>query len=139
MRLSEAILLGSTMLRPMAFTQNDGKGSGCALGMAAIAGLGDSAWGKDTYDGWASSAPAVAPCGHKEYLQKFCDDSDGHLQPIKTVTSVIAHIFNEHVMGDGSWTLEQLVDWVRSVEPVEQVTMAAPPEATHEPAAEVSV
>ena len=35
--------------------------------------------------------------------------------------SVIAHIFDYHVMTTGQWTLDQLIDWVRSVEPDEPV------------------
>lgn len=34
MRLAEAIRLGSLVLKPVAGTTNDGKGGGCALGMA---------------------------------------------------------------------------------------------------------
>ena len=35
--------------------------------------------------------------------------------------STIAHIFDYHVMTTGQWTLDQLIDWIRSVEPDEPV------------------
>lgn len=35
------------------------------------------------------------------------------------VCCAIAHVFNEHIYGKQDWTLDQLIDWVRSVEPAE--------------------
>jgi len=31
--------------------------------------------------------------------------------------NIIVHLFNYHVMTKKDWTMDQLIDWVRSVEP----------------------
>ena len=44
----------------------------------------------------------------------------------------MTHLFDDHIMAEGSprqhgerWTLEQLVDWVRSVEPADEAEKQA--------------
>jgi hypothetical protein len=122
MKLSDAILLGSTLLAPQAGRQYSAENqSGCALGMAALARgctfhtvhavppqerrtLGvEGVWGTWTL------ALIRRPC--KCFFL---------LVPRKLrVKEIIAHLFDYHVVRKKDWTLEQLVDWVRTVEPVE--------------------
>jgi len=35
------------------------------------------------------------------------------------LSMVVVHLFNDHVMTRKDWTLDQLIDWVRSVEPAD--------------------
>lgn len=121
MRLSDAIMLGRMLLKPAPYTTIF-EGEGCALGMA-FATLGCS-----------THEQAMAKCktdaaNWKWIAQKCalpCDcTSDGF--PKKhpktgTYQCAIAHLFNEHVCGDEDWTLDQLIDWVRSVEPNDEAS-----------------
>jgi hypothetical protein len=118
MRLSDAIAMGRVLLKPVGGTtfDADGKG-GCAIGMAL------KARGFDTrglvfnplaeYWDWTTGWPLgmMLPCG--------CH-SEGYNSG-NNVGMVIAHIFDFHVMGGAHplWTLDQLIDWVRSIEPTE--------------------
>jgi hypothetical protein len=124
MRLSEAILLGSATLTATPYRVMDGDGGGCALGMGfcavgarteweavAMSRKGQWIWLKEPFTD-------SVPCG--------CPDDNAWLGMARAIgkydhRAVLAHIFNEHVCGDNTWTLEQLVDWVRSVEPAESV------------------
>jgi len=116
MRLSEAILLGSTLLRPVAGDLELPSDRG-ALGMAERAvGAGWSYWP------WLLTMRVATPCR--------CP-----FQPLPAAW-VVTHLFGCHVAeefldsfrnrgwvrSDERWTLEQLVDWVRSVEPAEAET-----------------
>ena len=116
MRLSQAILLGSTLLRPVA-GDLELPGDCGALGMAERAvGAGWSYWP------WLLTMRLAAPCR--------CP-----FQPLPAAW-VVTHLFGCHVAeefldsfrnkgwvrSDDRWTLEQLVDWVRSVEPAEAET-----------------
>lgn len=120
MRLSEAILLGSTSVKStpgtLLETYPDGGTYGCALGMACFA---ESV--AVPFDSWTGLGPVYEnwrwlydrhqiPCG--------CTRFGGEDMPAAVV---IAHMFDYHVSGKlaPNWTLEQLVDWVRSVEPSE--------------------
>jgi hypothetical protein len=126
MKLSEAILLGSTVLAPQAGKQYSSETkAGCALGMAAVANgctfrpitqfneydrrtLGtEGVWGN-----WVLTRMA-RPCKCWRLL----------VPREMRIKDIIAHIFDYHVMGRKNWTLEQLVEWVKTVEPNE----AAPP------------
>ena len=122
MKLSDAILLGSTLLAPQAGRQYSAETqSGCALGMAAIATgctyrkvaamptsdrrtLGvEQVWGKWTLD----------------LVRRPCKCFFLFVPRKMRVKDVIAHLFDHHVVNKKNWTLEQLVDWVRTVEPAE--------------------
>jgi hypothetical protein len=120
MKLSEAILLGSTVLAPKAggqiFSESQ---AGCALGMAAVARgctfrpvtqfdrkdrrtLGtEGVWGS-----WVLT-PVPRPCQCWRFL----------LPREMRIKDIIAHLFDHHVMRKKNWTMEQLVEWVRTVEP----------------------
>jgi hypothetical protein len=121
MRLSEAILLGSTVVAPKPgrqyFSESE---SGCALGMAAIARgceyrpnrqavpeqdrrtLGtEGVWGQ-----WVMGE-VVRPCDCWRF----------RVPREMRIKDVIAHIFDYHVMTKKNWTLERLAAWVKTVEP----------------------
>ena len=120
MKLSEAILLGSTVLAPRAGGQHFPETqSGCALGMAAIANgcsfhtvknfderdrrtLGtEGVWGN-----WVLQK-VVRPCD----CWRFC------IRREMRIKDIITHLFDWHVMVKRNWTLERLVAWVETVEP----------------------
>lgn len=127
--LADAILMGSSVIKPVAGVQMTAEmDSGCALGMANKAkgveyvvmtpeeatqshlhrmrtgererSIGTAAiWGN-----WVKTVVPV-PCG--------CWGGAGQIQ------DVITHLFDVHVMDNRDrlkWTIEQLADWVRSVE-----------------------
>lgn len=122
MKLSEAILLGSTILAPQAGSQYSSETkAGCALGMAAIArGAGfrqvplankadkrtlgtEGLWGV-----WVLTM-TKRPCKCWPLLAPR----------EMRIKDIIAHIFDQHVMRKKDWTLERLVEWVETVEPDE--------------------
>ena len=119
MRLSEAILLGSTQLKAVAgVLERDG--GGCALGMARRAVNGPVNVSPNYYWRWLYLTLVPRPC----QCQRFPD----RLRACDGVT----HLFDDHIMAEGSprqpeerWTLEQLVDWVRSVEPADEAEKQA--------------
>jgi hypothetical protein len=120
MRLSEAIALGRTLCVSVPFKQDDGEGGGCALGMAARAVGKERMYGLQQIfecDFKVIGQPCASPCG--------CGIDNWFSQ---TVGESITHVFNKHVHGDKTWTLDQLIDWVRSVEPAE--TQAQPEPST---------
>ncbi len=119
-KLSEAILLGSTVLAPKAGGQVFGENqAGCALGMAAVAK--------------GCSFRSVTEFDPKERRTLGTEDVWGHwvLTPVARpcqcwrillprqmrIKDIIAHLFDHHVMRRKNWTLEQLVEWVKTVEP----------------------
>jgi hypothetical protein len=122
MKLSEAILLGSTILTPKAGGQHFAEDqSGCALGMAAIArgctfrpaysfaeedrrSLGtEGVWG----DWVLNVVPRPCACWRFWIPREL------------RIKDTITHIFDYHIMRKRNWTLEQLVAWVQTVEPEE--------------------
>ena len=127
MKLSEAILLGSTVLAPKAGGQHFSElKAGCALGMAAIANgctfrpvtqfeekdrrtLGtEGVWGS-----WVLTA-VPRPCQCWRFL----------VPREMRIKDIIAHLFDHHVMRRRNWTLEQLVEWVKTVEPNDAIPSA---------------
>jgi hypothetical protein len=119
MRASEALLLGSTILKPIAGIFNNEQGGGCAMGMIAAA-----------YGGpWMANVPTWMlerrsdlrlPCGCKDEFVV-----GGGCFPVErtsmeaTVQGVVVHLFNYHVCMTGDWTIEKLADWISTMEPVE--------------------
>src|SRR6266404_2334097 len=111
MKLSEAMALGRVLLKPKAKFLIDGEGSGCALGMALT----------------AIGVKIEKPCFIEEpekqwpWLKKSCNyPCSCGLHSF--YTEAIAHVFDFHVMSKWSspWTLDQLIDWIKSVEPAEE-------------------
>jgi hypothetical protein len=123
MKLSEAILLGSTVLAPKAGGQHFSETQqGCALGMAAVARgctfrtvirpiddgerrtLGvEGVWGP-----WV-----LGRVGRPCYCWRIW------IRRKMRIKDIIAHLFDYHIMEKRNWTLEQLVAWVETVEPKE--------------------
>lgn len=121
MKLSEAILLGSTVLSPKPggqyFSESE---AGCALGMAAIANgctfrrvrgtvaekdrrtLGvEGVWGK-----WLLRV-----------VMRPCECLPLRLPREMRIKDVIAHLFDCHVVEKKNWTIDQLAAWVQTWEP----------------------
>ena len=121
MQLWEAISLGSLVVKPQACGEHFPGGNGCARGMAleAVGRRSDTedrnrkinqciflqAWP------WTAHEHTRLPCEHMEF---------------GTVFEAISHLFDLHVCpategfyrdSGNPWTLQQLIDWVRSVEP----------------------
>ena len=124
MRLSEALLLGSKILKPLPYLRygvtSEGKidyTKGCALGMMQHA-LGTG----DTYIEWDNlhlAKSVVSPC-------ECAGDKDIYLR-IGSAAAIVGHLFNEHVCTkeEGGklkcpdakpWTIEQLADWIESID-----------------------
>jgi hypothetical protein len=121
MKLSEAILLGSTVLTPKAGQQHYSElNAGCALGMAAVAA------------GY-TFRPATEPFDEKDrrtlgtegvwgswvltVVRRPCDCWRLRVPREMRAKDVIAHLFDRHVMVQKDWTIEQLAAWVETVEP----------------------
>lgn len=119
MRLSEAILAGSTLIKPFAGTifSKDGE-RGCAIGMACAA-IGIRKYIASDFSvrfPWLKNI-VKAPCGCCLFTGVYADSTFGSYGH---VANVIAHVFDNHVMNDShgfSWTLEQLCEWVDSIDP----------------------
>ncbi len=118
MRLSEAILIGSTVVKPKAGTQFSAEEqAGCAIGMAGVAiGASFSSVPDGRREGGLESIYGWEWTGRRVHLPCWC-----FVFQKKSIAWTITHIFDTHVMLKKNWTLEQLVTWVRSVEPAEVV------------------
>ena len=123
MRLSEAILLGSTVVAPKAGGQyfSESK-SGCALGMAAIArgceyGPNRQAVPLPEQDQRAVGTEGVWGNWVMREVVRPCDCWRFRVPHEMRIKDVIAHLFDYHVMAKKNWTLERLAAWVETVEP----------------------
>jgi len=123
MKLSEAILLGSSMLAPRAGKQHFAETQeGCALGMAAVArGCTFQTWTKpfDERDRRTLGAEGVWGEWVLAQVDRPCGCWRIWMRRKMRVKDIIAHLFDYHIMEEKNWTLEQLVTWVRTVEPAE--------------------
>jgi hypothetical protein len=123
MKLSEAILVGSTILTPKAGGQYfREEQAGCALGMAAVA-VG------------CSFGPATRPVNENErrtlgvegvwgqwilrVVMRPCECWALRVPRAMRIKDIVAHLFDVHVMGRKNWTLGELVAWVQTWEPNE--------------------
>ena len=112
MKISTAMALGRTMIMPLAgvHLSTDQK-MGCALGMVQIAA--PSLW-QDTFMR-ARRTFVTTPCtcemGHGGGMA-WCP-----ILRANFLNETIIHLFNDHVMTRKDWTMDQLIDWVASVEP----------------------
>lgn len=115
MRLSEAILIGSTILSPCQGGKfgigNRGiDGRGCALDMA-LASMGHPDWS------WLESA-TIWPWLRETWTAPLPEFFHTYLSVgSHTKRYVIARVFDGSVISRKSLTFEQFIDWVRSVEP----------------------
>lgn len=123
MRLSEAILLGSTVLAPKAGGQHFSETQeGCALGMAAVArGCTFHRVSRpvDDRDLRTFGVEGVWGAWVLERVERPCDCWRIWMRRRMPIKDVIAHLFDYHIMVKRNWTLEQLVAWVETVEPKE--------------------
>ncbi len=112
MKLSEAILLGSTVARPLAGgLATDPTRQTCAFMMAAAAlSKPECLWEEAPREWpWLTQQLAHVPCGCRAWCRYL---------PANYMTAII-HLFACHVAAK-DWTLEQLVAWIASVEPREE-------------------
>lgn len=124
MRLSEAIVLGSTVLTPRAGSfVSPGREGGCALGMAAFvvgctfappirqirAKDRRTLNSEDIWGAWILSV-VMRPC-----------ECSAQLPCEMRIKDIIAHLFDDHVMEKKDWTLDQLAAWVDAWEPKNSV------------------
>jgi hypothetical protein len=124
MKLSDAIVLGSSVVKPQRSTLlvdwYDGK-RGCALGMACEAeGI---KVGRDAKS--QSSLGLIFKRWPWTFKREIANDEVCCYElPQANAAMFIAHIFDHHIMtsspaGGKVWTLEQLLDWIRANEPAE--------------------
>lgn len=124
MKLSEAILLGSTVLAPQAGQQYSSETkAGCALGMAAIA---NGCTFRPTtqfneYDRRTLGVEGVWGSWVLARVRRPCHCWRLLVPREMRIKDVIAHLFDYHVMVKKNWTLEQLVEWVKTVEPKDAI------------------
>lgn len=112
MKLNEAILLGSTELRPHPGSYFYSSDRGCALAMAAIAV--DSSVRTATVGAINAVLVREWPwLRHRKIGMIPCTCLD---EENVTVHAAITHLFDFHVMSLHDLTLERLADWVRQQE-----------------------
>ena len=150
MRLSEAILLGSTVLTPKAGALRfSGQNAGCALGMAVIASGGtfrrsnrqfpmgerrtlnvEEIWGA-----WLLRLVA-RPCDcrvpltlNRLRLQEITaymrHPRSAVLPREMRIKDIVAHLFDYHVMEKRDWTLDRLTTWLQPLEPSEPAEISS--------------
>ncbi len=120
MKLSEAILLGSTVLTPRAGAQHFPETqSGCALGMAAIANgcIFHTVKQFDERDRRTLGTEGVWGNWVLQKVARPCDCWRLWIAREMRIKDIITHLFDWHVMVKKNWTLERLVAWVETVEP----------------------
>lgn len=117
-RLSDAIALGRKVVEPAKglILSTDGK-RGCALGMGFVgAGLSYSGSQVNCYLDIKEKWDWL--CLHTNKWPCFCN------RGLTVYMDLIAHIFDNHVRSRQDWTLDQLIDYVRSIEPPESESAA---------------
>ena len=121
MKLSEAILLGSTVLAPRAGGQHFSETQqGCALGMAAVARgctFHNVIWPVHDRDRRTLGVEGIWGAWVLEQVERPCDCWRIWIRRKMRIKDIIAHLFDFHIMDKRNWTLEQLVAWVETVEP----------------------
>lgn len=105
LRLSDAIALGRMTVDVWEATNLDG----CALGMAANA-VGIDRKYENLKRVWPWLRNPLDKCPAGCFMCSF-----------KSSSLAVGHIFDTHICGglEPKWTLDQLIDWIRSVEPPE--------------------
>jgi len=121
MKLSEAILLGSTVMAPRAGGQHFSETQeGCALGMAAVARGCTFRTVRGPVDDRERRTLGVEGVWGNwvlEQVERPCDCWRIWIRRKMRIKDVNAHLFDYHVMDKRNWTLEQLAAWVETVEP----------------------
>src|SRR5215472_1110964 len=123
MKLSEAILLGSTVLAPRAGRQHFSETQeGCALGMAAVArGCTFHTVSRpiDDKDRRTLGVEGVWGDWVLKEVERPCDCWRIWMRRKMRIKDIIAHLFDYHLMDKRNWTMERLAAWVETVEPKE--------------------
>ena len=123
MKLSEAILLGSTVLAAKAGQQYSFETeAGCALGMAALATgcrFRRAAGPVPERDRRTLGAEGVWGTWVLRMVMRPCECLSLQLPREMRIKDIIAHLFDCHVAEKKNWTLDQLVAWVQTWEPRE--------------------
>lgn len=121
MKLSEAILLGSTLLAPKAGGQHFSESqSGCALGMAAVATgctFGPVRRPVDPRERRTLGTEGVWGNWVMRVVPRPCDCWRFRVPRKMRIKDIIAHLFDYHVMRKRDWTLGGLAMWVKKFEP----------------------
>jgi len=150
MRLSEAILLGSTVVTPKAGALSfSGENAGCALGMAVIASGGTFHPAKHQFpvnerrtlnveDIWGTWLLRLVarPCDCRLPLtvnRLRLKDMTSYLRHPRSaalpremrIKDIVAHLFDYHVMGKRDWTLDRLTTWLQPLEPSEPAAVSS--------------
>jgi hypothetical protein len=125
MKLSEAILRGSTLIAPKAGGQyfNEER-AGCALGMAVIAkgyGYRRSAVPVSANKARTLGVEGVFGVWILAEVRRPCNCWWFTVPREMPIKDIVAHLFDQHVMEKKNWTLNQLVAWVQTLEPEETV------------------
>jgi hypothetical protein len=123
MRASDALMLGSTILRPLRGIMNDmnQKGeSGCALGMIEKGGM-------LSLQPWMFETMVEHPCGCS--ASRICVASAiAHLFDFHTPYPFVASIWTQQSAGvtaiSTDWTIDRIADWLRTIEPTEEIENA---------------
>jgi hypothetical protein len=123
MKLSEAILLGSTIVgaKPGGQYFSETK-SGCALGMAATAnGCSFHRVRRRINENDRRTLGAEGVWGEwvLRVVMRPCECWVFRVPRKMRIKDIIAHLFDIHVMNKKNWTLEQLAAWVETWEPKE--------------------
>jgi hypothetical protein len=144
MKLSEAILLGSTVVTPKAGALSfSGENAGCALGMAVIASGGTFHRAQDQFpaterrtsnveDVWGTWLLRLVarPCEcrvpftlnrlHLKEITAYLRHPRSAALPLEMrIKDIVAHLFDYHVMEERDWALDRLATWLRPLEPSE--------------------
>jgi hypothetical protein len=122
-KLSDAILLGSTVLTSRAGAQYyKDQDAGCALGMAAIAGgctFGPARSAVAEHNRRTFGTERVWGQWVLQVVERPCNCWRFWTPREMRIKDIIAHIFDRHIMRKKNWTLERLVAWIKTVEPAE--------------------
>jgi len=150
MKLSEAILLGSTVVTPKAGAiRFSGENAGCALGMAVIAGGGTFQRAnrefpiterrtlnvEDMWGAWLLRLVA-RPCDCRVPLtlnRLFLKEITAYMRHPRSpvlpremrIKDIVAHLFDFHVMEERDWTLDRLTIWLQPLEPSEPAEISS--------------
>ena len=125
MKLSEAIMLGVGLIPE----PNGNDVSACAIGMALMA---SGAHRPETRDD-AGIGKAYRAFSRKWPWVIYASYTCPRCPRIMHASQIIWHPFDTHVMIDKNMTIEQLADWVASIEPATpEPTLGRDPEHTHQ-------
>src|ERR1700747_785030 len=116
MRASTAMNLGRAILKPLAGVHWDhNANAGCAWGMADAALGGGAAFHLMLQKANQHMVVLGCECGPGEIMLGGCQM---HFWQggIMSLAQAIVHLFNYHVMTKRDWSMDRLIEWVRSVE-----------------------